>query len=85
MVGKRLSRKESRLRGMVAEQRMSCFKEGATRSMMAEVVGAKERSRRESASSMTRWVTRLRILGSFSAMLEIRCGVETIMSMPFGS
>ena len=70
---------------MVAEQRMSCRSDGVALSMIAEVVGAKERSSRESASSMTRCVTRERMLGSDSAMLERRCGVEIRRSMPVGA
>ena len=52
--------------------------------MISEVMGAKERSRRESASSMTRWVVRERMLGSEVAMLERRCGVQISKSMPAG-
>ena len=84
MVGKRLSRNVSRDRGIVAEQRINCLRVGVARSTSEVVVLLKERSRRESASSTTICVTRERMLGSFSAMLERRWGVETTMSMPFG-
>ena len=63
---------------------MSCFSDGDARSMMLEVMDAKERSKSESASSTTRCVTWLSMLGSFSAMLPTRCGVETKISMPLG-
>ena len=70
--GKRLSRNESRLRGIVAEQRMSCFNDGAHLSMIPHVIEEKDLSSSESASSMTRCWTRLRMCGAFSAMLDIR-------------
>ena len=63
---------------------MSCLSDGVALSTIVEVDGAKERSRRESASSMTRCVTRLRTFGSDSDMLARRCGVEMRTSMPEG-
>lgn len=69
---------------MVAEQRISWRREGVVLSMMAEVMGAKDRSRRESASSITRWDTRERMFGSDSAMLARRWGVEIRTSTPPG-
>ena len=69
---------------MVAEQRISCCRDGVARSMMEEVSGEKDRSRSESASSITRWVTRERTLGSDSVMLLRRWGVLTTTSIPCG-
>lgn len=69
---------------MVAEQRISWRRDGVDLSIMADVMGAKDRSRSESASSITRWDTRERMLGSDSAMLARRCGVEIRMSTPPG-
>ena len=43
---------------------MSCLSDGAEREIRSVVVGEKDLSSSESASSITRWVTRERMLGS---------------------
>ena len=70
---------------MVAEHRISRLREGVDLSIMVEVEGAKERSRRESASSITRCVTRLKMFGSDSEILANRWGVQIRRSMPEGA
>ena len=64
---------------------MSFFNEGVALSSTVVVDGAKDRSRRESASSITRCVTRLRIFGSDSEILASKWGVEIRTSMPVGA
>src|ERR1700761_726508 len=84
MSGKRLRKYESRRLGIVAEQRMSCLREGVARSRMDDVRGENDLSKRESASSTTKCVTRERTFGSDSVMLARRWGVLISMSMPLG-
>src|SRR4051812_39388679 len=83
MYGKRSARYLSKYLGMVAEQRMSFFKLGAALSRISVVKGLNERSNNESASSITRCVTRERILGLLAAMLARRGGVLIRTSTPF--
>ena len=69
---------------MVAEQKINCLSEGADFWMIGPVILEKERSIRESASSITRCVTRLRTFGSDVVIAARRWGVETRTSMPVG-